>query len=196
MSSVVSSFNMEVIPPTMRSQKQVDEHMEIWKRSLDTIRVHNPTDEDFIVWDNKKVAGQSWVIPAQTKDIGKGKGNQDMPRFAANRYISQMVPQLIAQIAQKAWEKEREQYRHDEWGEKEEHFGQRYANDEKLMQDVTQQLFLGVVEKFGTDQSYGEVEPPRSDRLNLSFAERILGQMNIEDKEIEESKQEFTEQIS
>ena len=43
------------------------------RTSMDTIRVHNPTREDYQVkWDLSR-CGKAWIIPAGVRDIGYGR---------------------------------------------------------------------------------------------------------------------------
>jgi hypothetical protein len=64
---------------------------ELYRRSLDSIRVYNPTDEDYFVeWD-----GHNHRVPGKNKDTGEGKGMRILPRYIAEKYCREMKNKLI-----------------------------------------------------------------------------------------------------
>lgn len=132
------------------SNNQQAYHREMRARSLDTILVHNPSKEDFIIENDKYgVEPQKKLIPHCKKDIGHGKGNAVLPRFLAERYVKTMIEAIITDIADKDWEEKKKNYRTlDETIQHADKVAIR-TNDLKLWKDLTPKLWLGVVEKFG-----------------------------------------------
>ncbi len=70
---------------------------ELERRSMDSIRVFNPTDTDYYVeWD-----GYKHRVPGKNKDEGIGKGMRVLPRYIAEKYVREMKNLLINQMNDK-----------------------------------------------------------------------------------------------
>lgn len=134
------------------SKKAQDQYkMDLYAKSLDTIRVKNPTDKDFILWFNKSGADnippKKEIIPAKTKDIGFGKGMIDLPRYLANRYMEKMIVQIINEKHEDEWQKMKKKYKPEEHERIEQRFAPK-TNDEKLIEKIMPTVIVGLVKKY------------------------------------------------
>jgi len=77
-----------MIEPTLTPEQH---RAELERRSLDTIRVHNITSREYTVVIDKAIGGRTWTIPIAQRDIGYGRGNNDVPRFIAEKFVKEMV---------------------------------------------------------------------------------------------------------
>lgn len=75
---------------------QTPADFENWKReeyrkSMDTWLVYNPTDKDyFVIWDRIP-----HLIPNKDKDVGFGRGQAELSKFLAEKYMNEMKDILI-----------------------------------------------------------------------------------------------------
>ena len=119
-------------------------------RSLDTICVHNPTDQDVVFWSDKYGPSASkTIIPASTKDIGFGKGNAHIPRYKAERYTEDAIIKIINSISDAKWAKDSKVYRTRDEKLAHAESEQIRTTDAKLWEEYFPKIWLGVVEKFG-----------------------------------------------
>lgn len=159
----------------IRPQSPIEEawHNEQRRKQYDIIRVNNPTNEDFYVMYD---VNQYQKVPANSKI--------DVPRYIATRYITHMKDRIInAMIADKhqkdmeerdkkgfpgyksKWEENQETYMSSSYPK---------TDDPKLMTDVIDGLWVGLVYEFGRDIPPENVNP-RSGEVDLTPPEmRIL----------------------
>jgi len=171
--------------------------MELVARSLDTIRVINPTDKDFILWYNKSGADnippRKEVIPNKNKDIGFGKGKLELPRYLANMYRDKMIVAIINEQREVWWEATRSKYRPEEY----EKIEQRYApktNDEKLIVKIMKTVIDGLVRKYEIPVDTETEDMTDTVKGDNKF-DRIANQLGLSDKIIEQNKEEFLNAI-
>lgn len=128
-------------------------------RAMDTIAVHNPTTEDYTFWNDKfGPTPQKLIVPANTRDIGHGKGNAHLPRYLAARYSRSMIEQIITKIADDDWESKKKKYHtRDEMLQHADRVTIR-TNDAKLWKELTPKIWLGLVERFGGEDIPDPVE--------------------------------------
>ena len=173
------------------SQASADYAREKSARSLDTIRVHNPTSEDYVFWDDKLgPTAKKSVVPKAQQDIGKGKGNNDLPRYLAKRYTKAMVEQIITKTSDAEWEKKKKQYRtRDEMLQHAEVEPTR-TNDPKQWEELFPKIWLGVVEKWGG----ADIEEPTDKTVNYTGnpMEDAMNRLALDDKQYENSQTETT----
>jgi hypothetical protein len=82
-------------PSNVREQEAFKR--ELYRRSMDRIRVYNPTDKDFVLlWGTEKY---KYIIPSKNKDMGWGKGMRVFERYLAEKYARDMKNQLIHKMA-------------------------------------------------------------------------------------------------
>jgi hypothetical protein len=72
-------------------------HNEQRRKSQDLIRVHNFTDEDYVLLWDEGGAQAKFIIPGINKDMGWGKGMRVMQRYLARKYVNEMVTKIINQ---------------------------------------------------------------------------------------------------
>lgn len=177
------SFNPAVIPPEHNTAKQRAIHIEMYRKTQDTLLVYNPTSEDFKVYNDRRMSNESWTVPAKGKDVGFGKGKLNVPRFVAMRYINKMGEKLIIKKSEEEWAKKKLQFRQDEWGEKEERMALR-ANDKKEWARITPILFLGVVKRYQGDNFEENMEDQKPRKQTFSRAEEAMESLDIADMEV------------
>lgn len=189
------------IAPEERTKEHVAVHFEMYKRTQDVIRIHNPTDEDFIVYNDRMVTNEQWVIPNKNQDLGKGKGNFDVPRYIALRYLDQMGKKLIGEKSRREWNKIKDQYRTDERGSIEERVAIKLT-DATEWKKVTPKLWIGVVKRYQAG-NMAPIKEKEEKKITFSKGEEALADLDLIDAEIgaidsnqEEAKESFIEQIS
>lgn len=198
------AFDINVIPPDSRNKASVSAHLEMYARTQDIIRVHNPTDEDFIVYNDRKVSNERYVIPNNSKNIGYGEGNNDVPRYIALRFVDKLGMEIINKKIQEDWSKKKGKFRLEEQGQMEERLALK-SSDPKLWDEVTKELWIGVVKRYQSDML--DVPEQREERKEYgSTAEETLDRLGLVDSEIgvdiqgetsqEDVKNKFLEQIS
>lgn len=134
---------------------------ELERKAHDRIRVYNPTEEDFIVlW-----GGLTFEIPAKTKDLGHGKGQQILPRYIARNYVVKMTDRILGNRLVKAVKEandlraSRGMSRMNHWEERD-NFEAPFRTDNIEARDAIRPLlWLGIEEEFG-----GVVQTPERAR--------------------------------
>lgn len=198
------SFNPSVIPPENRTKAAMAIHIEMYKRSLDTWRVHNPTEEDFVVYNDRKVTNERYIIPNKNKDVGKGHGNLDVPSYIMERYVQHMGTKLISDISKKDWDEKKMQYRFDERGDKEEKMAIR-TDDPKQWEKIMPILVKGIVKRYQGDNIADDI-PDEPEKKYNSIAEQMIDKLNlnqeletntpIQQSDIEDKKQNLINQLT
>lgn len=141
-------------------------HAEQERKKYDIIRVKNPTNQDFYV---KYDTGRYQKIPANS--------TVDVPRYIATRYITHQKDAIIHAMSQTKHDeymKEREakglpRYK-SKWEENEETYSSSEypkTNDDKLMEQVISDLWVGLVYEFGRDVPPQSMDP-RAGEVNLT----------------------------
>ncbi len=176
-------FNPTVIPPENNTPQQRAAHLELYGKSQDVWRVHNPTDEDYTVYNDRKMTNEHYTIPNKNRDVGFGPGNLDVRWYIAEMYAKNMLVKIISDISKKDWEVKKMQFRFDERGQKEELLAIR-VNDQKLIDEWTPKILLGIVSRYQSNQ-LDDVEPVEPKRPSGSFVEDALDRLNLKDKLIE-----------
>ncbi len=196
------AFDVNVIPAEARTKEQIALHIERYKRTQDTIQVYNPTDEDYVVWNDRKVTNERWTIPNKGKDIGVGKGNNNVPRFVAERYLKKMGQRLIQEISKADWEEKKLAYPLEQRGMYEERLAIK-VNDRKQWDKLTPILWKGVVERYQGD-AWMDEEEKKDIKPGLTPSEAALERLELLDKElgvgepeagIEDRKQQLADQL-
>ena len=154
--------------------------VEMYKRSLDTVMVHNTTESDFVLVYDKAMTNTKYLVPHRLKDLGHGKGNMMMPRYLAEMYVEKMIVQLISKKAEDLWEKEKTKYRIEERSKFEEKYALR-TNNKELWAEYYPKLWLGVVQKYGGD----DIQEPESSRpvSNKNLTQDLQNELGLADKE-------------
>lgn len=141
-------------------------HNEQRRKQYDIIRVHNPTSQDFFVMYD---VNQYQKIPANS--------TIDVPRYIAIRYLTHMKDHIINQQAQTKHDehlKMRREKGFPDFKSKYEENEETYnagdypkTNDPKLMADVMDGLWIGLVHEFGRDLPPEHLNP-RTGEVDLT----------------------------
>ena len=167
---------------------------EIKRKAFDSIRLFNPTDEDYQLHVDKTDTHGYWLIPNKTKDIGWGKGQRVVPRYAAELYKTHMVNNLINKEININVERE--------VGERKEKSGKSLTplekqdvvasywptNEAEKRTELIKQIWLGVEEVYG----YNKIEDKTENEGN--FDTRPLDEQLSDALERPAQKMEFDEE--
>lgn len=142
------------------SPQQVATHREMERKSNDRIRIYNPTDEDFAVWNN----GLKWIIPNKSRDVGYGDGQYVCPRYIANTYLTHMTDHILTKQMDEAADLENEKRREKGQPEMTKYAGgdlERFQmswriDDPAKRQPIMREIWLGVEEEYGIDEAVEE----------------------------------------
>jgi len=199
------SFNQQAIPATDRTPEKLQVHIEMFKSTQDIIRVHNPTDKIFTVYNDRMVMKEEFQIPDKDSDIGVGKGNLDVPRYIAKRYLEKMGSKLIIEKSRAEWALIREKYRADERGTVEERVALKINNKEEWKK-ITPILWLGVISRYQVGSVITEEAAPKERKAYTSKSEAALSELGLDDAEFgidnkatapsADSKEDFLRKIS
>lgn len=187
----------ETAPSNIRKDEALKR--ELYRKSMDRIRVYNPTDKDFtIVWGTEKY---KFVVPNRNKDSGWGKGQAVLERYLAEKYARDMKNLLIHKMADDALAettKKLEAAGVDSYLWKaNESFAQsgKYKTDNPdLIKQIYNEIWLGVEEEYGldtiedADQGYASDLRPVEEQILSTLdrkasprasSEQILTQENV-----------------
>lgn len=145
---------MELSPEQIAQNKAGDAYKrELERHSKDIVMVHNPLDKDYVcVWDKFK-----HVVPNCNRDIGFGKGNNELQFYIARKYFNEMKDIMINMSNQKIAEKRIEAKEKSganfetKWHEQVVWNNLPRTNDRKVVDNLFEQLWLGIVREFGMD---------------------------------------------
>lgn len=149
-----------------------NENFDIWQReqyrkSMDTMLVFNPTDEDYVViWDKT----QKFMIPNKNKDMGFGKGQMQLLRYIADKYMKEMKDKLInskadAILHKTKIEREAKGLTVDPYEVNASVMNSLpRTNNEKEIEETYGVLYGGLVREFGLDETPAEVESLQIDQ--------------------------------
>lgn len=177
------SLDLNAIPANNRSKTAIAAHLEMYNRTQDIVRVHNPTDKDFVVYNDRHFSNEMYVIPNKDRDLGFGKGNNDVLRFIAQRFVDKLGNEMISEIIKKDWDQKKGKFRLEEQGQMEERLALR-SNDPKLWDGITKQLWIGVVKRYQSDM-IDEPEQKEQRKEYSSPAEAALDRLQMVDFEID-----------
>lgn len=150
---------------------------ELERRSNDTIRVRNITNEDFIV----RWGGYAFIVPGKDRDRGQGKGEAVLPRYIATNYVKHMADKILQQELLDAVKNENKRRLEsgmaamNKW-EEEYVFSQPFnINNVDLRRKVIQQLWLGIEEEYGMDLQPDDLSSHKRDPRSPD--EQILAEL-------------------
>jgi len=161
-------------------------HREMYARSLDTIRVHNPTHKNVVLnYDRMGAKRQRVEIPNANRDIGKGKGNQDLPRYLAELFTKQVVEQMISEKSDREWNKVKQNYRIDERSQYEERYAIR-TNNPAEWKLLMPKIWLGVTVRYGGESLPDPTEKPEPKTRDIMTD--MAKELDLADKEFHEEE--------
>lgn len=183
----------ETAPSNIRKDEALKR--ELYRKSMDRIRVYNPTDKDYtIVWGTEKY---KFVVPNKNKDTGWGKGQLVIERYLAEKYARDMKNLLIHKMADDALDamtKKLEAAGVDNFLWKaNESFTQsgKYKTDNpELIKQIYEEIWLGVEEEYGLDTVEDDDSGYRSDLRPVE--EQILSTLDRKAKPRASSEQILT----
>lgn len=190
-------FNMTSIPVDGRTPAQIKQHLELYNKSQDIWLIHNPDEEDYSFYYNRRFEPQPYIVPNCNKDIGFGKGNLEIRYYLAEVYAEQKCNKMIMAISKKDWDEKKLQYRLEERGQMEERLALR-VNNRELQEKIIPQLMLGRVRRSTEELGTGEIITEKSVDPSLSNVGQIMEKLGLSDKEIslahEAQKQELSDE--
>lgn len=188
-------FSLNSVPAEGRTPQQIQAHMDLYNRSQDICLIHNPDEQDYTFFYNRRFNPNPYVVPNKNRDIGFGPGNLEIRRYLANKYVEKKGEAMIMAISKADWDKRKENYRLEERGMMEERLALR-VNNKELWKKITPQLFLGVVrrneEALGTGEAIVEKQPDPM----LSNAEQIMEELGLTDKLLSDAHAAQAQEIS
>lgn len=152
---------MELSPEQVAQNKVGDAYKrELERHSKDIVMVHNPLDKDYTcIWDKFK-----HVIPNCNRDIGFGKGNNELPFYIARKYFNEMKDLLITTENNKTVEQRLEERNkkglpqfETKWHEQTVWNNLPRTNDRKIVDSLFEELWLGIVREFGLDMEENKI---------------------------------------
>lgn len=166
---------------------------ELYRSSLDSIRVYNPTDQDFyVIWD-----GQKHLVPSKNKSyLNQPKGHRVLLRYLANWYRKHMTDYIINKEQDVKLMELKTKYQ--EAGvedsllkanlDVERNRGLRTDNEEEVRR-IASIIWLGIEEKFGLDD---EIQETSQEIESSNVNDRISKELEnkVYKKEVTEEKQE------
>lgn len=176
-------IDLNVIPASNRNKASIALHVEIYNRTMDTVRVHNPTDKDFMVYNDRRFSNEQYQVPNKNRNIGFGPGMNDVPRFIALRFVDKLGMEMISEIIKDDWDKKKGKFRLEEQGQMEERLALR-SSDPKIWEDITKQLWIGVVKRY-QGEVYEEPEAREPRKEYGSTAEETIARLEMNDTEID-----------
>ena len=175
----------------MADQSQDMIHREMYRKSLDNIRVYNPTNEDYTIeWD-----GFKHVVPSKNKDTGFGKGQRILSRYLADKYVRDMKNQIINMESE---EKVKEmikdapvelkgKYQDDPYEKQKLYDRVPRTDDPKKIREIYSVLWLGIESQYGLDDPITDTSSGKIDTRTIE--EQILSEMDRPaKKQVEEEK--------
>lgn len=151
---------------------------EQYRKSMDTILVYNPTEEDYICYWDK----YPHVIPSSLKDMGFGAGKMQLVRYIADKYMKEMKDEIINKksddLVERAKEERMRKGLSSDPGEINIQLLNTLprTNNEKEIEEAYGFLYCGLVREFGL---YDEPEKKE---------ETVLDQRSPEEKILEKAE--------
>lgn len=161
--------------------------------------IHNPDEEDYTFFYNRRFNPNPYIVPSINKDIGFGNGNLEIRRYLANIYVEKKGEQMISVISKSDWDEKKLQYRLEERGIMEERLALR-VNNKELWNKIVPKLFLGVLRRTNEEIGTGQIIPEKPVDPTLSNVEQIMEQLGLSNKEISQAsevqQQELSQELS
>lgn len=124
---------------------------EQYRKSMDTILVYNPLNEDYICYWDK----YPHMVPGREKDIGFGKGKMQLARYIAEKYMLEMKNKIISAKADLILAESKEKRKEkglsvDPYEVNAEILNAVLkTNDEKQIEEIYKILYVELVKEFG-----------------------------------------------
>lgn len=169
---------MDDLPKTSDVREIEAYKRELVRRSMDRIRVYNPTDKDFVIlWGTEKY---KYVVPNKNKDMGWGKGMRVLERYLAEKYRRDIKDYMINKMADDELEATKERLEkagvdNSLWKANTtlEMSGKYKTDNPKLVKECFDKVWLGIEEEFGMDTT--EEEDNAKPQDNTLTVEQQIG---------------------
>lgn len=179
------------------------EQLEAQRRSQDRILVHNPTDQDYIEHWDRAFTNVAYVIPARTKDNGRGPGNAVLPRYIAENYVIHMCDKIVSEKLYEAIQKRNQDLRSKgesalkKWdsgqGDDELGFARIFLADKPaIMRDIIRQLWVRVDEEYGMNTPALEQFEHKETKDPYEFMYSVLDEKKTGPAKVEQTVSEET----
>jgi len=174
---------MNSIPPEERTPAQIKAHMELYNQTQDIWLIHNPDEEDYAFYYNRRFEPNPYIVPGCNKDVGFGKGNLEVKYYLAEIYAEQKCALMIQAISRAKWDVDKLQYRLEERGQMEERLALK-VNNRQLQEKIIPQLMLGCVRRSNEEIGMGEVVQEKPVDTSQSNVRQIMEKLGMTDKEV------------
>lgn len=179
------------------SQETVDQvkfKKELERSSKDRIRVYNPTDQDFDVYND----GYKWTVPNKSKDVGFGEGQQVFPRYLAISFVTKCADRIFFDKMDEAVKKENDRRvekglaRMNKWEEQapfEIEFSTITEENKLKRRELMSIMWMGIEEEYGADSIKEQAKAPKretDDDFLRKLASRKAPTMPVKAPEINE----------
>lgn len=153
---------------------------EMYRKSMDSIRVYNPTQKDFVVeWD-----GFKHIVPSSKKDVGFGSGQKVFARYLANKYAKDMKDHLIntkneeevKAMIEDAPRDLRAKYESDPYERRVLYDRVPRTDDPKRIKEIFEVIWMGVEERYGMDQAEADENDGKIDTRTIE--EQMLAELD------------------
>lgn len=181
-------------------------HREMYRKSMDSIRVYNPTQKDFVVeWD-----GFKHIVPSSKKDMGFGRGQRILSRYLAEKYARDMKDHLIntknnEEITKLIDDQPRElraKYETDPYERQALWNRLPRTDDPKKIKEIYEVIWMGVEERYGldqaeTDENDGRIDPRTIEEQVLASLEKpyVKKEEKVEPTKVESKKAKLSEEV-
>jgi hypothetical protein len=152
----------------METEDQVKYKKELERSSKDRIRVYNPTNEDFDVYND----GYRWTVPGKNKDSGFGAGQQVFPRYLAVSFVTKICDKIFYDKMDEAVKTENERRvkaglaRMTKWEEQmpfEIQFSTITTENKEKRKQIMSMMWLGIEEEYGADMVKEQAAQPKQE---------------------------------
>ena len=145
---------------------QIKFKKELERSSKDRIRVYNPTEQDFDVYND----GYRWTVPAKNRDNGFGEGQQVFPRYLAVSFVQKLCDKIFMNDMDQAVKKENDRRvekglaKLNKWEEQapfEIEYSQITEENKTKRKEMMMSMWLGIEEEYGADMIKEREQRPR-----------------------------------
>lgn len=186
---------MNSIPMEGRTKEQIQAHMDLYNESQDVWLIHNPDENDYEFYYNRRFEPTPYIVPNCNKDVGFGKGNLEIRFYLAKVYVEKKGEQMILAISKADWDEKKLAYRLEERGQMEERLALRVTNKE-LWRRITPKLIIGRVRRNMEGAGMGTVITEKPIDTSLSNVEQIMESLGLKDKDISSAHDSQQQDIS
>lgn len=151
---------------SLETQDQINYKKELERSSRDRIRVYNPTDQDFDVYND----GYRWTVPGKDKDVGFGPGQQVFPRYLAVSFVTKLCDKIFMDKMDEQVKAENDRRvkaglaKMNKWEEQapfEINYSVLTEENKQKRKELLSMMWLGIEEEYGADMLKERATAPR-----------------------------------